>query len=72
MLFAGTQEFAREDPDVFLGLCSLRGVALRASVCGDYEGFGFGFGEFEGGYVAVEFACVLADELVAFSDLEVC
>lgn len=47
----------------------MRGIALGAFVGGDDEVAGFVLDGFEGGDVSVEFACVLADEIVAFADL---
>ncbi len=61
MLFAGANELAREDANVFLGLLCLRGIALGAAVGLDDEGFGFGFGKLHVGNITVDFAGVLSD-----------
>jgi len=67
---AGADEFAGEDAGFLRGLLGLRRVALCAFRGRDDERAGFVFDGFEGCDVAVEFAEVLTDELVAFADLD--
>jgi hypothetical protein len=69
MLFPCPYEFSGEYSNILFGLFSLGWVPLRSTVCLDDESFGFILSKFHVGNITIQLACILADELVAFSDL---